>query len=377
MKRNILSVIILLLFSTFLLANPNQINLTIYGGGYNNTGFFNTFKAASIDVDNPNNQPIIFNMMINRATQQTIQTANIYYSLTWNNIVIIDATHHCPLKQTAITMLNNGQTIQASNRDLINENGSSLLGASDPSISLSELLSNSNFDSAIRNTGLFPDGEYVFRMRIEDDNGNFLSEQAEFTMTIQNVNNINLITPGTLAGGEIPNISNRPVLFTWISNISNINANKYKLSIREYSQLTTMDFSNLANTGSNFFEIDNLVNPLFNQNLPFMENNYYAWRISVPLVTDQTEFGQPSSIESPWYVFKFTSASTAPAPNPYQDFLNALQGLQNPNLLQFINQGYLPTGKVLLNGNNISPAQALQLLPQIINSGNVTIEIVD
>lgn len=372
-------ILLTLLFSVIMLSARDSypISLNISGGGYNGTGFFNSIKAASIDVDNPNMQPIIFNMYINTVGSQSFASANIFFSLTWNGIVIIDNTHRCPLKPTALQMLTNGQTITVSNRDLISENGNPLIGASEPSMSLSELLSNSNFDTAIRNTGLFPDGNYQFTMQIKDNNDNNLSNESSFVMSVQNINNINLITPGVPVGSEIPSISSRPLLFSWISNITNANANPFSLEIREYSQLSTIDFSNLGNSGSSFFSTNNLTSPLFNQNLPFMDNNYYAWRVKVPLITDQSEFGQSNFVESQWYIFKFGSASSNPIPNPYLDLLNAIQNIQNPTLVQYLGQGYLPTGKIKLNGNSISPAQAISLLPQIINSNNVTIEIVD
>ena len=81
-------------------------------------------------------------------------------------------------------------------------------------------------------------------------------------------------------------------------------------------------------------------------------------------------------ISSQWNIFKYVSA-TSNIPNPYQALIDQLQSFQNPVINQIINQGYLPTGRFFYNGMNIPASQVQTLIPQILNSNNVVIEIVD
>jgi len=160
-----------------------------------------------------------------------------------------------------------------------------------------------------------------------------------------------------------------------MANVTN-SANTYILEIREYSQSNTMNINNLENTGRLFFSQSGLNSPLFSQNLPYIEGNYYVWRVSIPLVTDQSDFGMHPLVSSAWNVFKYVSSSSN-IPNPYQALINQLQGFQNPMINLLLNQGYLPTGRFYYNGNSIPASQVQTLIPQILNSNNVIIEVTD
>ncbi len=371
MKKLIIIMIFVMMMS-LLIAQENTLALSVTG-----SGFYNSIKASAIDVDNPNNQPILFNVSITKNSTGTIDTAYMYFTLKWNGNLIIDKSKSA-FKQTTLNMLNNNMPVHFNNRQIINENGSIYLAGAQPAISLSDFLNNRHFKSAIMNTGLFPDGTYEFIMEVKNStqsNAQALSNVATYTMNIHNINNISLLSPGVQAGQTIPEITQRPVIYTWMANVTN-SANTYILEIREYSQSNTMNINNLENTGRLFFSQSGLNSPLFSQNLPYIEGNYYVWRVSIPLVTDQSDFGMHPLVSSAWNVFKYVSSSSN-IPNPYQALINQLQGFQNPMINLLLNQGYLPTGRFYYNGNSIPASQVQTLIPQILNSNNVIIEVTD
>ncbi len=370
--KNIIIILIIIISAGFLFANENPMVLSLNG-----TGFYNSIRAAAIDVDNPNNQPMIFSVHISKNPGYTIENAYMFFTLKWNGNLIIDQSKS-QFKEYALNMLNSNLPVNFTNRDIINENGSIYLAGAQPSISLSDFLNNRHFKSAIMNTGLFPDGTYEFIMEVRNGNtpgAQVLSNMATYIMNIHNINNITLLSPGTMAGQTIPEVSQRPVIFNWSANVNNP-ANTYIFEVREYTQSNTMNINNLENSGRTFYQQSNLISPLFTQNLPYVEGNYYAWRVSIPLVTDQSEFGMHPVISSQWNIFKYVSAASN-IPNPYQALIDQLQSFQNPVINQIINQGYLPTGRFFYNGMNIPASQVQTLIPQILNSNNVVIEIVD
>nr|HPM01742.1 hypothetical protein [Candidatus Cloacimonadota bacterium] len=199
--KNIIIILIIIISAGFLFANENPMVLSLNG-----TGFYNSIRAAAIDVDNPNNQPMIFSVHISKNPGYTIQNAYMFFTLKWNGNLIIDQSKS-QFKEYALNMLNNNLPVNFTNRDIINENGSIYLAGAQPSISLSDFLNNRHFKSAIMNTGLFPDGTYEFIMEVRNGNtpgAQVLSNMATYIMNIHNINNITLLSPGTMAGQTIP-----------------------------------------------------------------------------------------------------------------------------------------------------------------------------
>jgi len=371
MKKLIIFTFLLVFFT---MIQANNLNLQLQGNDFG--GFFNSIRASAIDVDNPNNQPIIFRMNINRTGSDIVTEAYMHFSLTWNGNAII-TNSRSEFTESSLQYLNQNVTLNLSNRDLIRNAGSQYLKAAVPSLSLSDFLNNRHFKTSIMNTGLFPDGVYSFTMQIKTDNGQSLSgEPSVFNMTVSNVYNISLISPGSIAGSSIPEVSGQPLVFLWNSNIINSN-NPYTLTIREYTHESSINISNLEGSGRLFYSSSHaLMSPLFNESLPFINGNYYAWNISMPVVTDQTEFGINSRFSSSWNIFKFVVA-TGDAPNPYQNISTFLNNLQHPLVNQLLQQGVVPTGNFYHNGNSVSYPQALNILQQLLNSEIVSIQIVD
>ncbi|MCB5251297.1 MAG: hypothetical protein RBS16_00210 [Candidatus Cloacimonadales bacterium] len=370
--RRYLVIIALILLISSLFAQKMPYELNVFGNS-----FYNSIRAAAIDVDNPNNQPIIFTARIKNDSNNDVNSAYMSFTLKWNGNLIINNSMSA-FKEYGLNMLNNSKFLMFTNRDIISEAGSIYLTSANPSISLSDFLNNRHFKSAIMNTGLFPDGTYEFIMQVksgESPSSPPLSNQASFTMLINNVSNIVLLSPGAKAGQQIPSISQKPIIYSWSANISNP-ANPYMFEIREYAQESSMNLDNLGHSGRRFHFEDNLNSPLFNENLDYVENNYYAWRISVPLITDQTEFGANPQRSSQWNIFKYVSSSVS-IPNPYESVANTLETLQNPQITQLLNQHYLPNGVFKLDNVNISASQAQNLISEILNAQNVLIEIID
>ncbi|MCK9330050.1 MAG: hypothetical protein PHY08_05710 [Candidatus Cloacimonetes bacterium] len=350
----------------------NELNLQILGGSSN--GFYNSINAAAIDVDNPNNQPIIFNVIVNKLSSEIINNAYIHFSLSWNNNSIINNSK-AEFTQHSLDILNQGQSLNVNNRDLIRNDGSSYLHSAIPSLSLSDFLNNNQFKNSILDTGLFPDGIYTFSMIVKNDNGQIISNEAVFNMTISNIYSIRLISPGTPAGSSITNVSGSPLVFLWNSNIINPN-NKFTLIIREYSHETAINISNLDNSGRLFYQAEDLMSPLFNNYLPFINDNYYAWKITMPKISDRTEFGINDTYDSSWNIFKF-SRTTEESANQYQSISDFLTNLQNPLINELFDEGVFPTGNFYSEDISLTYPQALSILQQLLNAEIISIEIIE
>ncbi|HPY95810.1 MAG TPA: hypothetical protein PL063_01210 [Candidatus Cloacimonadota bacterium] len=365
-------IILILIISCNLMAQKVPFELSLTGNP-----FYNSIRAASIDVDNPNNQPIIFTVRVANQSNRKVDEAYMSFTLKWNGNMIINKSLSS-FKDYSLNVLNNTNSpLIFTNRDIINDNGSLYLSAATPSITLNDFLNNPLFKSAIMNTGLFPDGVYEFIMQIKSSNNpnsTPLSNEAIYVMNIHNVSNIVLITPGAQAGQPIPNISQRPIVYSWSANISNP-ANPYIFEIREFAQESSINTNNIANSGRLFYQ-ETKASPIFNENLEYIENNFYAWRVSVPLTTDQSQFGGSPMRHSPWYLFKYVSSSIS-IPSPYTNLLPQLEALQSPVVSQLINQQFVPTGTFYHDNNKINASQALTIIQQILNSQSHVIEIID
>lgn len=360
---------LILLLCFYLVCQAQLLQLSLTG-----RSFYNSMKASAIDVDFPNNQPVIFRLLISNQYNAQLSEAYIHFQLHWNDNVIIEESIS-KFRENAISNLNLSIPINISNRDLIRNEGSDFLYKAEPSLSLSDFLNNRHFKDSILNTGLFPDGDYRFVMVIKDQFGIPLSNSDAFVMSIKNIYNLSLISPGVQVGSDISEVSATPVLFLWSSSLINEN-NLFKITIREFAQVSTININNIEDSGRLFFEIDNLRAPIFNQILPFIEGNYYAWKVSTNLTTEQVDFDILNDFSSPWNVFKFVTHSPQ-APNPYQNVIDYLQSLQHPFLNQILADGYVPTGRFFHYDRSISISELSGLIEEIMNSNILNIELID
>lgn len=370
MKRIMLIILIAISLSS-VFAQATQLILDVNGL----RSFYNSIKASSFDVENPANQPLMFTVLITKTDPNTqfTQDLSVNVTLKWNGDNLISNVN-VPFKEQKINILNNpGGSLFFNNQNVLIENGNEFFDEPDGEISLDQLTSNNAFKDALLNTGYLPDGTYEFILQIVRPT-NAVSNQATFSFTVQNVNNISLIGPGAPAGQNIVEAFGQSIIYSWITNSINPD-NKYSIEIREYMQPQTMDMTNLAYTGRAFYSQSDITIPIFNQNLPYIENNYYAWRVKLPLITNLTDNNVNTFVESQWFVFKYVSSPSAP--NAYQEIINILQNIQNPLLMDIVAQGYLPTGNFWFNGNEITPDQLQEILLQILNSQNYSVEIID
>ncbi len=366
-------VFIILLLINICILSAYDLGIIVHDG----PTFYNSFKASALDTSNPSSQPLLFTISINKLNP-SVNVSNIYlhFSLTWNGIDIVTPDHRSKLKVNSESILNSTNHLSFNSREVLRDVGGQYLGSSTPSLSMSDILNDPNFKSSIMSTGLFPDGTYVFGFELKNELGeNLASTPMPFVMVIKNANSINLIAPGVPVGTTIPKISNNPVMFVWNSNIVN-GQNFFQLEIREFNQINSINESNIENSGQAFQHINNLTTPIYNQSIPFVENNYYAWRIKSEIINEQTSMGVTSTLSSPWFIFQYAQTQNS-QPNMYQDIYNALSNIPVPLLTQFLSQGYYPTGQIKQNGQVVSPAQAQQIINQILNSSNYTIEILD
>lgn len=372
-KMKKIIIILFLSIAFFQSISASQLNLQLQGGELT-AGFFNSIRASAIDVDSPNNQPIIFRLRVNKVNNAEISNAFIHFSLHWNgNVIITNSVSE--FREQSIDLLNNNVVLNLSNRDLIRSSGSQYLYAANPSLSLSDFLNNRHFKTSILNTGLFPDGVYTFTMQIKNADNIAISNESVFNMTVSNVYNISLIGPGSLLGSEIQEISGQPLNYLWNSNLINQN-NPFTITIREYPNISSININNPESSGRLFHTATNLFSPLYNENLPYINGNYYAWNISMPIINDRTEFGINTFFSSSWYVFKYVT-TTSETGNAFQNLSNLLNTIPHPIISQIISQGLQPTGNFSYNGATITYPQALNLLQQLIQSNIINIEIVN
>lgn len=350
-----LFIIILLLISTFLLANDLNLSLTGIGN-------FNEFYASYLDPDNVANQPMLFTGSIQNTTAQSF---DFYLTLEilWNNQHLLDESDG---KINSRIPIGAGQTWTFTNQDVINNIASGYFNAS---IDVDNIKNKINdFKNILMETGKFPDGEYIFRFKAYDMNNNLISNTEEYSFNIINYSAITLIQPGLQLGSGILEIPDSSPIFIWNSNASQYTFKLYHLQSENNSpdQLdsTTPLFETSVQTNSFSYPTS----------APSLENNQlYAWKIEIE---NQDGTSSTGTIQSDYFVFKINSGATQTG--TYNQIVSFLQNLNidSAQIRDLMRNGYSPTGLISIDGRTITQDEWNAILSKII-SGELDIKSVN
>jgi len=82
-------------------------------------------------------------------------------------------------------------------------------------------------------------------------------------------------------------------------------AGKFTLTIREFNQVDDINQDNMDN-GTIYRVIPDIVGTNFTDYIPFQSDKYYAWQVSIPLVSTDADPQHIPSLKSSWFVFKYS-----------------------------------------------------------------------
>jgi len=261
------------------------------------------------------------------------------------------------------------------NRDLITEQGSGhFTKISGGDVDFDAIIDSSPVLEDAVLAGYFPDGNLTIKISVIDDADPEVWTNADndmFTITVFNNGVINPIAPGVSIGNMPPMVSIQPVSYMW--NAINTGFNRTWITIREFPPNFPPESGTVGITGTLFFEGEVPANGTnFGDFLPYQKDHYYAWRIVQDSFTEMspnlsgpsTRAGRNSQLASNWYVFRFmANDSTTQSVNVIQAILNQLNNIQIDNTF---NDGFLPTGTVIYEGRFYSGQDAVDLVESLL-----------
>ncbi len=364
MKRLILVFIILGLFGLYLNAaitaqfNPSFIEV-------------NVLNTTSFDPSEPQSQPIMSQLFV-RNTGLIETKFDLRLSVKWNGAEILSAY------MRSEQPLAGGAQLVLTNRDFLhsgtNEHFTSMPGFPN-NMSLDDVINHSAVLKSAVLAGFFPDGTLLQEVSVKPIDTNTWSEPARFNIRIRNASTIFLSTPGVPIGGTPPVLSTKPLTFMWNSTATGFN--QYSIMIKQFAPNTPPTNANVNNTGTIFYQNNDVAGGTFAEFLPFMDNNFYAWRISTGMYNETAPAGSrypAGTIHSNWYVFRFSSdTSQGGGQSATQEMLGLINMLNNP-LLQSLLSTYTLTGTITLDGQVYTGQDALNLLKDL-QGKELTIQI--
>lgn len=340
--------------------------------------WLNSLNTASFDPSEPSVQPILTTLTItNQGEEATIFLMDL--QIKWNQTDIISKQFRSK------EALDSGQPLTITNRDLITKEASSdFVDMGGDDIDLNTILKNPSLKQAVL-SGYFPDGDLTLAIKLKkDEPGSKYGDPVVFTITVRNTGVINQITPGVVIGNTPSQQSMKPVSFVW--NAMSTGFNLSWITIREFSPQSPPKPGSVANTGTLFYETPDKEEALklansfnFNEFLPFQDNHYYAWQITMdrwdernpnldgpntPPSKRRDDKGAGNTLKSNWFVFKFEpDASTGYT----SDELKAvLLQMNNQQIENAFNAGFNPTGLVQADGRSYSGQEAIRLVEDLL-----------
>lgn len=335
----------------------------------------NSFNTASFDPITPQNQPILTRLAIHNNLDLPVYI-NLKLEIKWNQIQLTSAEYISKEQIPA-----GGDFPVLTNQDLItNTAGGYFNEIGSANIDFNTIVENSELLKRAVLSGFFPDGMLQIMVQCKPANtSQAYGAPAIFTINVRNAGVINLVSPGAPAGATPPDVNASPVNFFW--NQVDTNFNDYYLVIREFPPNNPPVASNIENTGNLFYSSPSgLPSPGFSEFLPFVNGNYYAWRVSTDLYTEtnpavQRAQGQNRRLTSNWFVFRYLSNEQLPG-NEINELQLVLSSLGNNQLNNLFNQGYAASGILYYEGRSYSGEEAVSLVRSLLGR-QLTIEIKD
>ncbi len=333
----------------------------------------NSMSTSSFDPFVPDSQPLLTTLKItNNGSPERI---DLKVGVLWNGHFLVESTFE--------SFNNLDGSLYLTNRDLItNQSSTYFQTKGEATLSIDAIVkSNSLLKSAVY-AGYFPDGDLQIRIWVRSYAPEawvidpYSTGYQEFAIRIRSAGNINLISPGVAVGQTPPQINNAPIMFIWNSLATGIN--DYRLIIREYAPNYIPNLNTVANTGNVFYETPLGLSEQsgFSSYLPFVNGNYYAWKIQTALSNEYNHgtTGNNASLNSDWNVFKYIIETDDTV--SISEFQARLNMLNNSDLLNFYMQGYKPVGVIEFEGKTYSGQDALNLIESLVGQ-DILVELKD
>lgn len=363
MKRLMLIVLILGLFTWGLYAqaltaqfSPSSIEV-------------NVLNATSFDPVDPSAQPILTSLTIMNNSAETYRF-DMRLRIFWNSAQLVTTSF-----RSSQEIMPNSPYFTLTNRDLITQDASQYfddMPGTSNNISLQDVI---DHNSTLRNallSGFFPDGTLRLQIELKKASETNWGSPVSFSIRIRNAGTIFPVYPGKPIGQNPPQIGYSPITFVWNSIATGFNT--YHLHVKEFAPNNPPTNSNVNTSGALFHQAAIANGAVFSDFLPFQNNYYYAWRISTDIYNEANPSGSGSgaaSLNSNWFTFKFVQDSDDQSA---LELISLLNLLSHPLIQNLFSEGYLPTGRIFLDGRVYTGAEALELLGQLIGK-DLTITI--
>lgn len=354
MKR---MVFIILLLSSIVLFAENQINISLaLFPPYDSATPFNLIYPANFNPEEPESQPLIFNIQIDPMGQGPAPGWYLEFHASWSGgsaaeiVLTPEPTTSIPLYLT--------------NRDILRDDEIPYFeeGMSDYDDFIDSM------EDEILQTGHLPNGSYELTMQAFDVDGAPISELALLSFSIESASPIILITPGSPIGSTIYEIGDANPLFVWASNLKDTEIQLYELDDENISvdQLESMD------------PVQTIINGEYANTYAYQASDHmlidgkvYAWRVEGQLINPAPSSTDP--LTSAYYLFKYLADSTAdPTIQTINNIVNNIVDPEVQLLVNLMNNGYT-FNNVVINGQSIPPEDLINILMQIQN-GTLEIE---
>lgn len=363
MKKTVL-LLLLVLISSFLTANNGyDLNVTVRG-----TEYYNVLRISSFDVKNPQNQPIFFRITVDNNRGEAIARPVLCFELLWNGKHLVEKTRTTYQGEIPAGQLQPPIT----NRDIFVESGSfgeHSFSRPDPDIDIFDALKGElqGFRDTLLDTGLLPDGRYVFRLWFEED-GARISNEEQHVFTVRNAGGIFPVSPGVALGtASIPTVSSDPTSFRWSSNLVGTE-NKFRLSVKEFEDRSMLDPS-FVEMGGDIIDDTKTANNFHSEFMNLRDGHYYVWQVSTDLADPAVR--TPATIKSPFYVFRYSSDTDDESEDNIKMIEMFLMSLKDTEIIELLNSGFKATGVIELNGRVFGIAE-IQAALQELSDGEVT-----
>ncbi len=321
----------------------------------------NVLNTTSFDPDSPHSQPIMAQLIVRNTDLET--RFDLRVIVKWNGAEILSA-----YMRSREPIAEGGQLV-LTNRDFLhtgtNELFSRMPGFTN-SMAMEDILNHSPVLKGAVMAGYFPDGTLLQEVSVKTIDETNWSTPTSFSIIIRNASSIFLAHPGVPIGSNPTTMSTKPLTFMWNSTATGFN--EFSIMIKQFAPNSPPTSSNVNNTGTIFYQSNNVSGGTFSEFLPFMDNNFYAWRISTGVYNEAAPAGSrypAGTAHSNWFVFKFSSdTSQGSGQDTAQELLGLLNMLNN-SFLQSLLSNFSLTGTIILDGQVYTGQDALNLIKEL------------
>lgn len=323
---------------------------------------------SSFDPYFPEKQPLVFSVETRNNSLTDTVSFYLFLEIIMNDTELLSFND----AHSNLIELQPGRVIYATNRDLINENGTHPFVLEGNLFNITDNSELDNFKKSLFKLGYFPAYTYKFQVKACSDPGgsNTIAGPSGFEIMITNPKSIVLISPGNNSL-EFPQIiEDQYPLFIWNSIAKDFTFKLYQVPDNATSLTDVMN-----NRSNLLYNVENLsMNSI---TYPFdapelMNSKIYAWQVIAEINTTLGIETIPSEVN----VFKYSSLSIAD-----EGLLSLLENIlrsKAPELLNEIEKRNFKITDILnLDDNPITRAELNDILLDLNNNLNkiITIDI--